>query len=183
MFTVTVPNLLQSGHHISFLISDTHFTYVHWCMWLYATMCWSWCRLASNTKRPVILHTDHYIYVESSSPAQSAQKANLLSKKFPATSGRCVSFWYHMFGPGTGDLTVYMKDGQTGALNELWTKSGDQGDKWLNGEISIKSDAEYQVKCSQIWRILHRRLCSIFLINWDKRPRGSRWSGTERRVD
>ena len=50
-----------------------------------------------------------YMYFEASNKAKG-MKARLLSP--PATvidRNSCISFWYHMYGPHTGDLSVYAK--------------------------------------------------------------------------
>ncbi|XP_031568759.1 MAM and LDL-receptor class A domain-containing protein 2-like [Actinia tenebrosa] len=86
-----------------------------------------------------------YIFIEASAPAATGNTARLLSKIFPATSGRCMSFWYSMYGGGMGDLNVYLKDPETGAMEKIWSKSGDQGQDWKNAEVTIKRAANYKV--------------------------------------
>jgi hypothetical protein len=45
-----------------------------------------------------------------------------------------------------GELSVYIKD-DGGSRRKLWTKKGDQGNKWISGEASISnvSSTDYQV--------------------------------------
>ena len=49
----------------------------------------------------------HYVYIETSSPRVKGDKAWLLSQSFNSFSGhgRCMSFWYHMYGTGIGENT------------------------------------------------------------------------------
>ena len=86
-----------------------------------------------------------YLYVESSSPAQEGDKARLISDQFPATAGRCLSFWYHMYGSSTGTLNVYIKD-KDDKWTLLWYKSGDQGDQWIQAKVTITSNLDYKVR-------------------------------------
>lgn len=60
-----------------------------------------------------------YVYAEASFPAQPNDTAQLISGEMPAipAPGKCLSFWYHMYGPHVGSLRVLTKviaAGQTG---------------------------------------------------------------------
>jgi len=50
-----------------------------------------------------------YIYMESSNPNTNGDNTKLVS---PTISGnnipRCLSFWYHMYGPDVGALNLYI---------------------------------------------------------------------------
>ena len=92
----------------------------------------------------LLSHTGKYIFVESSSPAQEGDKAKLLSAKFPSTAGRCLSFWYHMYGSSIGALNVYIN--KEGLSTLVFSKEGQQGDLWLQARVSFESDSFYQVK-------------------------------------
>ena len=85
-----------------------------------------------------------YLYVEASSPAQEGDKARLLSHQFPSTAARCLSFWYHMYGSSTGNLSVYTlpKDGKR---TPLWQKAGNQRNQWMQAKVSITSSLDYKV--------------------------------------
>ncbi|KAL9979998.1 hypothetical protein ACROYT_G008528 [Oculina patagonica] len=102
----------------------------------------------SSKTGPSADHTsgaDSYLYVEASSPAQEGNKARLLSDQFPATDGRCLSFWYHMYGESTGSLNVYVKD-SSGKSTLVWSKSGDQGDQWSEAKLTLESKLDYEVE-------------------------------------
>ena len=86
----------------------------------------------------------HYIYTEASG-INKDQKARLQSRNFPPTNGRCLSFWYHMYGSGIGQLNVYIES-TVGAAKRMWSLSGDQGDEWKMTQITLSSAAsEYKV--------------------------------------
>jgi hypothetical protein len=49
-----------------------------------------------------------------------------------------------MYGVHINTLNMYLKN--NGALNNLWTKSGNQGNKWINGLVDINSVNGNQVR-------------------------------------
>ena len=88
--------------------------------------------------------TGHYVYAETSGIDQD-KKARILSRTFPSTSGRCMSFWYHMYGSGMGQLNVYIEPAK-GVATKVWSLSGDQGNEWRMKQITLTSSAsEYKV--------------------------------------
>lgn len=80
------------------------------------------------------------MFIEASSPRRLNETARLISQQFSPVSvrGRCLRFWYHMFGADIGTLNVIQKTGP-GNRSEilLWTLSGQQGNTWLNGMVSL----------------------------------------------
>jgi len=90
------------------------------------------------------LQSGYYLFVETSG-VPVGDKARLLSRTFPSIKGRCLSFWYHMFGSGMGELNVYLKS-VTGAMAKVWSLSGDQGDEWKMAQVTlINSASDYLV--------------------------------------
>lgn len=67
----------------------------------------------------------YYMYTEVSSQ-RSGDKAQLLSPRYPKTSGKCLQFWYHMYGVDIGTLAVYKK---------VKTKKADVNMVMLNGGL------------------------------------------------
>lgn len=62
----------------------------------------------------------------------------------PPTSGACLTFWYHMYGRTMGTLNVYALAG--GALGRpIWTKIGNQANKWINAQVTVVSKGSWQV--------------------------------------
>ncbi|XP_067654505.1 MAM and LDL-receptor class A domain-containing protein 2-like [Haliotis asinina] len=84
-----------------------------------------------------------YAFIESSAPRRSGDKAWLSSTTFAASTKRCISFWYHMSGSQIGTLNVYVIVGNVNTT--VWSLSGSQGDKWLNGQAPIASTTSYKV--------------------------------------
>ena len=73
-------------------------------------------------------------------------KARLLSGTIRAdtkTGGKCLDFWFHMYGPDIGDLTISQHFG--GANQTLWRRTGDNGDRWRHGSVSMTGGTDYQV--------------------------------------
>ena len=54
------------------------------------------------------------MFVESSAPAKTGDKASLVSKQFTGSKASCITFFYSMFGSGVGALRVFVKDLTTG---------------------------------------------------------------------
>ena len=48
-----------------------------------------------------------------------------------------------MLGSGIGKLSVEIKT--SGGSKSVWEKSGEQGDKWIQASVDIKSDFPYKV--------------------------------------
>ena len=96
------------------------------------------------------------MYIETSSPRKQGDKARLLSEDFSPTTtrGRCVKFWYHMFGNTIGTLRVLVK---TGAGNQsetvIWELSGNFGDQWYSAQAPVTSGKPYQVLILSFSRI------------------------------
>ncbi|XP_071956932.1 MAM and LDL-receptor class A domain-containing protein 1-like [Antedon mediterranea] len=113
-----------------------------------------WLRNAGSTPSaytgPTIDHTSgtsfgYYMFVEMSSGNLGVgSNAMFVSEHLPSTNDACLYFWYHMYGQGTGDLNVYIKDDQ-GNMRIIWTLFGDQGDKWFQGISNLVSSTEFQI--------------------------------------
>lgn len=85
----------------------------------------------------------YYIHGEASW-CEPGRVVRLLSKDFPATSGRCMSFWYNMYGASMGSFNIYTRS-SSGALTKIFSRSGNQGTAWINGKASIQSSGTYKV--------------------------------------
>lgn len=83
------------------------------------------------------------MFIEASSPRRLNETARFISQRFSAVPvrGRCLQFWYHMFGADIGTLNIIQKTGP-GNRSEtlLWTLSGQQGRNWLNGRVSLSKN-------------------------------------------
>lgn len=88
------------------------------------------------------------MYIETSSPRRQGDKARLVSEDFsPVTiHGRCVKFWYHMYGASIGTLRILEKTGPGNKSESvIWELSGNFGDQWYSGQAPITSGSPYQV--------------------------------------
>lgn len=80
------------------------------------------------------------MFIETSSPRRLNDKARFISQLFSPVPvrGKCLQFWYHMFGSDIGTLNVVQKTGPGNKSEQiLWTLSGQQGNVWLNGRVSL----------------------------------------------
>ena len=71
--------------------------------------------------------------------------ADLLSPIMSPTSQgpACFSFYYHMFGPSIGNLSVLTSI--AGHTSTRWMRSGTQGNKWQQVHLTISSSTDYRV--------------------------------------
>ena len=77
----------------------------------------------------------YYAYIETSHPRRPGDKAKLVFKS-SATGVFCLKFFYHMLGNKMGTLNVFSGN------KKIFTKSGNQGDKWLEAESSFTSSGQ-----------------------------------------
>ena len=80
----------------------------------------------------------YYAYILTKSPVTSNSAARLLSQNVNVGSnGICFKFFYHMYGTEINRLNIYAK--QSGNLGKpIWQKIGEQGNKWLLGQIYLE---------------------------------------------
>lgn len=76
------------------------------------------------------------MYMEASG-RQPNDKARLISPKIDGTIQSCVTFWYHMWGAQVKALNVYLAHGNTSLGSVVWTRQGNQGNRWIQGQIQI----------------------------------------------
>lgn len=112
------------------------------------------------------------MFIETSSPRRNRDKARFESEEFQPTgsSGRCLKFWYHMYGSSIGGLNVWMSS--NGSTGQIWTLSGNQRqDKWFYAQAPVRSANVYQV-CRRL------KLNQPFDVNPNKPPRKYAWPVT-----
>ena len=85
----------------------------------------------------------YYIYIETSRPRKMGDTARLTS---PWLRGpHCMMFYYHMYGSSMGCVVVYIRRQAADILQPLWLRSKKQGNKWIQGQVSINDTSSYQV--------------------------------------
>jgi hypothetical protein len=90
------------------------------------------------------LFTGSYLYIETSSPRQTGDKATILT---PYLNGpQCMKFSYHMYGGNIGDLNIYANN------KKIFSKSGEQGNRWVGVETPILEGGRYMVSKEQYFR-------------------------------
>ncbi|XP_072182120.1 MAM and LDL-receptor class A domain-containing protein 1-like [Diadema setosum] len=90
-----------------------------------------------------------YVYFEATDLGGGSgeeKTASLVSEFIEANpDGSCVSFWYHMYGTGVGDLEVFASVPFNSPFS-VWKQSGSQTDEWLYGSASVLiGNGEYKV--------------------------------------
>ena len=85
------------------------------------------------------------MYTEASAPRSRGQKARLFGPSNGATTGACLQFYYHMYGTTMGTMNVYARTGNS-IGNPIWTKSGNQGNRWIQARVTVTSQSSWQVE-------------------------------------
>lgn len=63
------------------------------------------------------------------------EKTRLLSGYMTGT--QCLSFKYHMMGPGTGSLRVKQISKKNSRPRVVWSRIGDQGEDWMEAKFNL----------------------------------------------
>ena len=94
----------------------------------------------------------HYITVESSFPIKqgSGRISRYLSTTVVIPNGNasnfCLTFFYHMYGPPTQSLHVYVREhGQVVPRYSHWNRTGNLGDEWREMKMNISITGGFQV--------------------------------------
>ncbi|KAM4634399.1 MAM domain-containing protein 2-like [Polymixia lowei] len=85
----------------------------------------------------------YYMHIEAS-PMLPGQNVRLLSRPLRGSRGpQCLRFYYHMYGSGTGQLSVHLDKGSDDVL--LWQRSGEQSIAWLRATVEYQCDLQHQI--------------------------------------
>lgn len=81
----------------------------------------------------------HYVEATTGFVGHPNKEANLMGPCFTSlNASTCyVSFYYHMYGAGMGDLDLQLSYDEGNSWNTLWSKSGDQGNSWKYAFVSL----------------------------------------------
>ncbi|KAM9675598.1 MAM domain-containing protein 2 isoform 1-T1 [Dama dama] len=87
----------------------------------------------------------YYMYIEASHLVYG-QKARLSSRPLRGVTGKqCLTFFYHMYGAGTGLLNVYLKKEGDSEESLLWRRRGEQSISWLRALIEYSCERQHQI--------------------------------------
>ena len=88
-----------------------------------------------------------FLSVEASSPQKFGDKGRLVSVVEQPAYGRCLEFWYHMYGRDIGQLNVYINinssDNNSRIL--LWSRGANVGDVWRKAHVSTEYTVPFHV--------------------------------------
>ena len=80
------------------------------------------------------------MYIETSSPRQQGDYAILKSPGLQFSGSMCLKFYYHMYGGDIATLNVMING------NNVFTASGDKGNRWLRAAIDVSLLGTYAVR-------------------------------------
>jgi len=80
------------------------------------------------------------MYIETSLPRQNGDTAKLHSPKLLFIGDMCLKFYYHMYGSDIKTLNVIING------KNVFTASGEKGNKWLMAAIDVNFSGEYAVR-------------------------------------
>ncbi|XP_033121475.1 MAM and LDL-receptor class A domain-containing protein 1-like [Anneissia japonica] len=86
----------------------------------------------------------YYMYIEATGQTRD-DIARLWTPSYPATNGLCIEWFFHMYGATVNTLNVYIVD-STGAVGSpVWTRTNNQGNFWILGQVSVSTSGIYRV--------------------------------------
>ncbi|XP_044515603.1 apical endosomal glycoprotein [Gracilinanus agilis] len=72
----------------------------------------------------------HFMYLDPTMPPARGRGARLLTAlQVPPTHHECLSFWYHLYGPQIGTLSLMLRRAGQADVH-LWARTGTHGNKW-----------------------------------------------------
>ncbi|TMS03670.1 MAM domain-containing protein 2 [Larimichthys crocea] len=87
----------------------------------------------------------YFMYIEASL-MRPGHKARLLTSDLRGSlSPQCLIFYYHMYGSGTGILSVLLHHGSTERDTLLWRRRGEQSVSWMRAMVDYHCDVRHQI--------------------------------------
>lgn len=85
----------------------------------------------------------YYVHLEAS-PLLPGQSVRLRSLSLRGSRGsQCLFFYFHMYGSGTGRLSVHVDRGGEDVM--VWERSGEQSMAWLRATVQYQCDSQHQI--------------------------------------
>ncbi|XP_047446809.1 MAM domain-containing protein 2a [Mugil cephalus] len=87
----------------------------------------------------------YFMYIEASL-MRPGHKAQLLTSDLRGSSfPHCLIFYYHMYGSGTGILSVLLHSGYKEQDRLLWRRRGEQSVSWMRAMVDYQCDVKHQI--------------------------------------
>ncbi|XP_064792750.1 MAM domain-containing protein 2a [Oncorhynchus masou masou] len=87
----------------------------------------------------------YFMYVEASL-MRPGHTARLLSSDLRGSAGpQCLVFYYHMYGSGTGLLSVLLRRSDREQDTLLWRRRGEQSISWMRATVDYECDRRHQI--------------------------------------
>ena len=92
------------------------------------------------------------MYIEASQPRKRGDIARLWTPSLTPANGRCISFWYHMYGRNMGTLNVYAVRNSSNIVlgNPVWTRTGPANNFWYDQLVELPNLPNYNVSISAL---------------------------------
>ncbi|CAF0853287.1 unnamed protein product [Didymodactylos carnosus] len=89
----------------------------------------------------------YFMYIDASSSQKPGDKGRLVSIIEQPVNGRCLEFWYHMYGKNIGQLNVYITTNASGnyVRTLLWSRGANVGNVWRKAHISTENINPFRV--------------------------------------
>lgn len=74
-------------------------------------------------------------------------------------------FWYHLYGISLGTLNIWLRENNQ-LVKNLWSRSGNFGNYWRYGHVTVQSQTDFQIALEGIFLMLKTLfLCGYSLFN------------------
>nr|XP_046242115.1 MAM domain-containing protein 2a isoform X1 [Scatophagus argus] len=87
----------------------------------------------------------YFMYIEASLMRPGHRARLLTSDLRGSTSPQCLIFYYHMYGSGTGILSVLLRHSSREKDTMLWRRRGEQGISWMRAVVDYHCDVRHQI--------------------------------------
>ena len=114
----------------------------------------------STSKLIPFLPTGYFVYVSAAYPRLAGDEARLKSALYDPGPDRCLVFWYHIYGDDVGTLLVYKQDEDDQFVSASWTRTGDQGDLWRFGKMTVSPSYGKRFRVSH-FKLLSKSIVEI----------------------
>jgi hypothetical protein len=91
------------------------------------------------------------MYMETSSPRSKGHKTWLVSKQFQKTSGKCLQFYFHMYGTSIGKLNILLLQNNSRSA-PVWSMGSNLGNRWRVAQVTLKSFVPFSVSDIAIFK-------------------------------